>query len=514
MNPPSLKQSASDFVTLLNSQNIKAKFDQMRKDQVQSEFNAALYPYADSVPPSVVDSTAAGLIGGVSLQNNQSMDGIALQNNPSVGGLSLQNNPSMAGISLQNNPSISGISLRNNPIDESPQHLGQSLNDLRLNHATTVDAASSSAFACDLNDDVFAPKTAAATVSPHSLLSFSASKMPSPTPANSPYHSMDNSVDPLTSLIPALTVQASPPLLLCNDLCQQEPAGRRSRSKIGGIQERRRCRLQSRRNASAGLSVKDQLEVRRLREAVQAGDAEKVDGLVAEGIDVSTADEKGRTALHFASAKGHLRMVETLIKAGADVNKLDHIGNTPLHLASCTNKLPVVTLLIKSGSDVSKMDRCGRTALHLARSRLLLLRHSKNLSPLQIDKEFLELVDLMETYSKRPSPFVAERLDHALNDLCSALSSLPLGRTTAGSEALTSSLTATLDSSLNLDSSSNPNSSSLNTDPSTHNAVDSTPCSFHSSLDQGPKPNPELDIPSQMDAILEQFDRTCSLLGS
>ena len=61
--------------------------------------------------------------------------------------------------------------------------------------------------------------------------------------------------------------------------------------------------------------------------------------LVAEGIDVSTADEKGRTALHFASAKGHLRMVETLIKAGADVNKLDHIGNTPLHLASCTNKV-------------------------------------------------------------------------------------------------------------------------------------------------------------------------------
>ena len=194
MNPPSLKQSASDFVTLLNSQNIKAKFDQMRKDQVQSEFNAALYPYADSVSPSVVDSTAAGLIGGVSLQNNQSMDGIALQNNPSVGGLSLQNNPSMAGISLQNNPSISGISLRNNPIHESPQHLGQSLNDLRLNHATTVDAASSSAFACDLNDDVFAPKTAAATVSPHSLLSFSASKMPSPTPANSPYHSMGDSV--------------------------------------------------------------------------------------------------------------------------------------------------------------------------------------------------------------------------------------------------------------------------------------------------------------------------------
>jgi len=479
MNPPSLKQSASDFVNLLNSQNIRAKFGQMRQDQVQSEFNAALYPYTESVPPAVADSTAAGLIGGISLRNPVSIAGASPLNNHSIGSLGTI---------------------------ENAQGIDQSLVNLRLNHATSVDAVSSTSFVCDLNDDVFPPATAAATVSPHSLASLSASKMPSPTPANSPYHSTGNSA---VSLIPALIVQPTPPLLLCNDVCQQDPAtvGRRSTSKIGGIQERRRCRLQSRRNASAGLSAKDQLEVRRLREAVQAGDADKVDGLVAEGIDVSSADEKGRTALHFASAKGHLRMVEALVKAGADVNKLDHIGNTPLHLASCTNKLPVVTLLIKSGSDVSKMDRCGRTALHLARSRLLLLRHSKNLSPLQIDKEFQELVDLMETYSKRPSPFVAERLDHALNDLCSALSSLPLGKST---------LTAQ-------DSPSNQNPSlSLihNPDSSSHNAIESTnlhanlSSSFGSTPDNSIKANPDSDIPSQMDAILEQFDRTCSLLGS
>ena len=53
---------------------------------------------------------------------------------------------------------------------------------------------------------------------------------------------------------------------------------RKLTSKIGGIQERRRCRLQSRRNASAGLSAKEQLDVRKLREAVQAGDADKVEG--------------------------------------------------------------------------------------------------------------------------------------------------------------------------------------------------------------------------------------------
>ena len=61
--------------------------------------------------------------------------------------------------------------------------------------------------------------------------------------------------------------------------------------------------------------------------------------LLSTGLDVSAADEKGRTALHFASAKGHLEMVERLIREGADVNRLDHVGNTPLHLAACTNKV-------------------------------------------------------------------------------------------------------------------------------------------------------------------------------
>ena len=47
---------------------------------------------------------------------------------------------------------------------------------------------------------------------------------------------------------------------------------------MGGVADRRHSRLQCRRNASAGLSAKDAIQVKRLREAVQAGDADKVDG--------------------------------------------------------------------------------------------------------------------------------------------------------------------------------------------------------------------------------------------
>ena len=160
MNPPSLKQSASDFVALLNSQNIKAKFDQMRNDgrtdQIQSEFNAALYPQSESVPPVLIDSTAAGLIGKISLQGNNTSSNIATE--------------------------------------EIPGRIEQSLDRLRLNYATAVDdvssalSASISDCAIDQNDAVFLPNAAATVLTANSP--GNSTKMSSPTPANSPFHAM------------------------------------------------------------------------------------------------------------------------------------------------------------------------------------------------------------------------------------------------------------------------------------------------------------------------------------
>ncbi|MEE6518114.1 hypothetical protein FKM82_028825 [Ascaphus truei] len=57
-----------------------------------------------------------------------------------------------------------------------------------------------------------------------------------------------------------------------------------------------------------------------------------VQHLLDEGIDPCAADDKGRTALHFASCNGNDQIVSLLLDRGADPNQRDGLGNTPLHL--------------------------------------------------------------------------------------------------------------------------------------------------------------------------------------
>ena len=53
-------------------------------------------------------------------------------------------------------------------------------------------------------------------------------------------------------------------------------------------------------------------------------------------IDVRHEDNKGATALHFATFSMHIKNVQALIKLGADVNAKDIDGNTCLHLCIST----------------------------------------------------------------------------------------------------------------------------------------------------------------------------------
>jgi len=253
-------------------------------------------------------------------------------------------------------------------------------------------------------------------------------------------------------------------------------------AKLGGVADRRQSRLRSRRNASAGLTSKEAMEIKKLREAVQAGDEEKVDNLIDAGCDVSAPDDKGRTALHFASAKGNLKIVQRLLAQGADVNRVDHIGNTPLHLATCTSQIPVVTLLLKAGSDVTLMDRAGRTPLSLARSRLRILRQScTDISAcVQMEQELIDVMDLMRAFftttsTRLPSPSVKE-VKANLDDLCTLMQPVSLN----------------------------------------DNAIASAEAELGVAASGGGGGGGGAGaegISSKMDAILEQFDRTCSLMG-
>ncbi|XP_029445997.1 ankyrin repeat domain-containing protein 54 [Rhinatrema bivittatum] len=163
---------------------------------------------------------------------------------------------------------------------------------------------------------------------------------------------------------------------------------------------------------------KDVHALKRLREAANANDLETVERLLESGADSCAADDKGRTALHFASCNGNDRIVHLLLRHGADPNQRDGLGNTPLHLAACTNHIPVITTLLQGGARVDALDRAGRTPLHLAKSKLNILQdgHSQSLEALR--QEVKQIIQMLREYLEKLGQHEQKE---QLDDLCSRL---------------------------------------------------------------------------------------------
>ena len=75
------------------------------------------------------------------------------------------------------------------------------------------------------------------------------------------------------------------------------------------------------------------------------GNLKKVKQLLEEGADVNVKDEKGRTALMFASWYSHKEVVKQLLEKGADVDAEDIYGKTALMYASEKGHKEIVELL-------------------------------------------------------------------------------------------------------------------------------------------------------------------------
>jgi len=64
--------------------------------------------------------------------------------------------------------------------------------------------------------------------------------------------------------------------------------------------------------------------------AAARGDVSEMRRLIAQGIDVNSADYDGRTGLHLAASEGQAEAVRFLIDQGAHIAPTDRWGNTPL----------------------------------------------------------------------------------------------------------------------------------------------------------------------------------------
>ncbi|KYQ89073.1 ankyrin repeat-containing protein [Tieghemostelium lacteum] len=104
-----------------------------------------------------------------------------------------------------------------------------------------------------------------------------------------------------------------------------------------------------------------------LLRSVGNNDVKKLREMIDCGADINMKEyEKGTTALHIASSRGHKQCIELLVSRGADVNVQDSRGVTPLH-SLVTNRYDVLALwLIRQGASMNIKDKNGFSPYDLA----------------------------------------------------------------------------------------------------------------------------------------------------
>lgn len=108
--------------------------------------------------------------------------------------------------------------------------------------------------------------------------------------------------------------------------------------------------------------------INKLCNAVDSGNVQEVESLLAKGIDVNEHRFDGHTPLHLASKKTNTDILDRLLAAGADVNarRATPDGATSLYYAAESGKLPNVERLIAAGADVNKgLLTTNATPLHI-----------------------------------------------------------------------------------------------------------------------------------------------------
>lgn len=106
-----------------------------------------------------------------------------------------------------------------------------------------------------------------------------------------------------------------------------------------------------------------------LHYAALEGNADRVSGLIAGGLDPNWADNDGVTPLHMAAREWHIGAARALLAGGAGVDPVNRHGNTPLWDAvfNSRGRGDLINLLREWGADPYRENNHGQTPLGLAR---------------------------------------------------------------------------------------------------------------------------------------------------
>jgi uncharacterized membrane protein YfcA len=103
-----------------------------------------------------------------------------------------------------------------------------------------------------------------------------------------------------------------------------------------------------------------------LHQAVEKGDRQTLERLLAAGADPNARTPSGETVLHYAAFPADAWFAARLIRAGADVRAVNSAGESALHWAALEANVEVARTLIEAGADANARDAKGNLPLHVA----------------------------------------------------------------------------------------------------------------------------------------------------
>ena len=101
-------------------------------------------------------------------------------------------------------------------------------------------------------------------------------------------------------------------------------------------------------------------------DAARTGNDELLAPMLAAGMPVNLADEKGNNLLMLASYHGNLETTRLLLRAGASPDQRNARNQTPLAGVAFKGDLAAVKLLIENGADPNADQGGGRLPIHFA----------------------------------------------------------------------------------------------------------------------------------------------------